>query len=75
MSLGWAGMDLFEQLRRSVSEFGTRLRPIHGTHWSRPTPCEEWDVRELVNHVVGGALRYTMLLHGATADGATLPAR
>jgi len=61
-------MDLFEQLTRSISEFGTRLRLVDTEHWSLPTPCDEWDVRELVNHVVGGALRYTMLLHGATAD-------
>ena len=28
----------------------------------------EWDVQALVNHVVGANRRYTMLLHGATAD-------
>jgi uncharacterized protein (TIGR03086 family) len=63
-----SAVDLFEQLGQSISEFGTRLRLVHGELWSRRTPCEEWDVRELVNHVVGGARRYTMLLHGATAD-------
>ncbi|MCA1690750.1 MAG: TIGR03086 family metal-binding protein [Acidimicrobiales bacterium] len=61
-------MDLFEQLERSAAEFGARLRLVRAEDWSRPTPCSEWDVRDLVNHVVGGALRYTMLLHGATAD-------
>lgn len=61
-------MDLFEQLERSAAEFGSRLRLVRAEDWSRRTPCPEWDVRELVNHVVGGALRYTMLLHGATTD-------
>jgi uncharacterized protein (TIGR03086 family) len=61
-------MDLFEQLDRSRLEFGTRLRLVRAEHWSLATPCDEWDVRALVNHVVGGATRYTMLLHGATAD-------
>jgi uncharacterized protein (TIGR03086 family) len=61
-------MDLFDQLERSTSEFGTRLRLVRTEHWSLATPCEEWDVRELVNHVVGGAVRYTMLLHGATSE-------
>jgi uncharacterized protein (TIGR03086 family) len=61
-------MDLLDQLERSTLAFGTRLRLVQTEHWSLATPCEKWDVRELVNHVVGGAVRYTMLLHGATAD-------
>jgi uncharacterized protein (TIGR03086 family) len=65
---GGLAMDSFEQLGQSISEFGARLRLVRREHWRLPTPCEEWDVRELVNHVVGGALRYAMLLHGATAE-------
>src|SRR5215213_1054604 len=61
-------MDLFEQLDRSIMEFGARLRLVRPEHWLLGTPCDEWDVRALVNHVVGGATRYVMLLHGATAD-------
>lgn len=66
-------MDLLEQLERSILEFGARLRLVRPEHWNLPTPCTEWDVRQLVNHVLGGAVRYTMLLHGATAEevGAT----
>ncbi len=67
-SYGCLAMDLFDQLGRSISEFGTRLRLVRAEHWGLATPCQEWDVRELVNHVVGGAVRYTMLLAGATAD-------
>lgn len=61
-------MDLFEQLDRSIEAFGARLRLVRAEHWLLATPCDEWDVRTLVNHVVGGATRYAMLLHGATAD-------
>jgi uncharacterized protein (TIGR03086 family) len=32
--------------------------------WNRPTPCDAWDVRQLVNHVVGGNVRYRMILDG-----------
>ncbi|WP_345033541.1 maleylpyruvate isomerase N-terminal domain-containing protein [Kutzneria kofuensis] len=35
--------------------------------WAAPTPCTEWDVRQLVNHVVRGNLNYVALLDGGTA--------
>jgi uncharacterized protein (TIGR03086 family) len=36
------------------------------TAWTAPTPCAEWDVRTLVNHVVGELLWVPPLLEGAT---------
>jgi uncharacterized protein (TIGR03086 family) len=45
--------------------FGSRLREVGTADWDRPTPCSEWDVRALVNHVVGANRRYTMLLGDA----------
>lgn len=61
-------MDAFDALSASRNEFDRRLRLVRGDHWSRPTPCDEWGVRELVNHVIGGCLRYAMLLRGAGPD-------
>jgi uncharacterized protein (TIGR03086 family) len=49
-------------------EFARRLRLVEPDDWRRPTPCSEWDARALVNHVVGGNVRYQLLLHGAPTE-------
>jgi uncharacterized protein (TIGR03086 family) len=58
-------VDLFV---RVSDGFARRLAIVRPAQWTAPTPCAEWDVRALVNHVVGANRRYAMLLHGATAD-------
>ncbi len=55
-------------LTRTSDAFALRLALVQPHEWIAPTPCTEWDVQALVNHVVGANRRYTMLLHGATAD-------
>ncbi|MBV9411170.1 MAG: TIGR03086 family protein [Acidimicrobiia bacterium] len=60
-------MDAVETLDRSRAEFRRVLGSVRREQWELPTPCEEWDVRELVNHVIGGNRRYEMLLHDASA--------
>ena len=45
---------------------GTRLvAAVTGEQWSHPTPCADWTVRQLVNHVVGGNRLFTRVLRGA----------
>jgi uncharacterized protein (TIGR03086 family) len=38
---------------RGVATFDTVIRQVRSDQWTNPTPCAEWDVRALVNHVVG----------------------
>ena len=61
-------MNGAEALERSGRGFRQRLVEVESDDWARPTPCDEWSVRDLVNHVVGGNFRYVMILAGEPAD-------
>lgn len=63
-----ASRDPLELLGIANDEFARRLRLIGPGDWRRPTPCSEWDVHALVNHVVGANVRYQLLLHGAPTE-------
>jgi uncharacterized protein (TIGR03086 family) len=60
-------MEGLDALSRANAGFEARLRAVDVGDWENETPCDEWDVRALVNHVVGANVRYAMLLGGATA--------
>jgi uncharacterized protein (TIGR03086 family) len=61
-------MDGAEALECSGRWFRQRLVDVGSDDWGRPTPCDEWNVRHLVNHVVGGNVRYVMILAGELGD-------
>jgi uncharacterized protein (TIGR03086 family) len=44
--------DQAELHRRAVEEFGARVRAVRDDQWELPTPCSDWNVRQLVNHLV-----------------------
>ncbi|MFC4590357.1 TIGR03086 family metal-binding protein [Sphaerisporangium corydalis] len=48
----------------SSAGFARVLGAVPSEQWSRPTPCSEWDVRQLVNHMTRGNLNYVFLLQG-----------
>ncbi|WP_426506052.1 TIGR03086 family metal-binding protein [Dactylosporangium sp. McL0621] len=60
-------MDEADRYERASAGFAAALREVHPQQWTAPTPCAEWDVRALVNHMTRGNLNYVALLAGATA--------
>ncbi len=57
-----------ERFGAAMAEFDRRVRGVRAEQWRNPTPCPEWDVRALVNHVVIEQLWAPLLLDGATID-------
>jgi uncharacterized protein (TIGR03086 family) len=58
--------DVKEFHRRALERFGQHVRAIRDDQWHDPTPCTEWDVRVLVNHLVYETLWMPPLLEGKT---------
>ena len=60
------GNEVRGLFRRSVDAFGARVHGVAGDRWAASTPCPDWDVRALVNHLVY-ELRWSVpLLAGRT---------
>lgn len=60
--------DLLRALGLAHDEFDRRIRRIGDADWHRPTPCTDWDVYALVNHVVVGGSRYGKLIRGNSRE-------
>ncbi|GAA4901372.1 TIGR03086 family metal-binding protein [Streptomonospora salina] len=62
--------DLLELHGQAMAEFDRRVRAIRVTQWGSPTPCSEWDVHDLLNHLTGEQLWVPFLLAGGTIEEA-----
>ncbi|MYW05464.1 TIGR03086 family metal-binding protein [Streptomyces sp. SID3343] len=57
---------LIERFVLAGAEFEQRLQMVRPEQWTWPTPCSEWDVRRLVNHMTRGNFGYVGLLRGGS---------
>ncbi len=51
---------------RALEATGRVVSGVAADQWADPTPCAEWNVRELMNHLVAGNLWAAELAAGAT---------
>lgn len=61
-------MEVVELHRRTIEEFLRAVRSVHSDAWPGPTPCPDWDLRALVNHVVAEDRWTVPLCRGATLE-------
>jgi uncharacterized protein (TIGR03086 family) len=55
-------------IRPAADAFGRTVHRVPAGAWGNGTPCSDWSVRELVNHLVGEHLWVPPLLAGKTLD-------
>ena len=58
-------VDLFA---RSIEEFGSRVQLVEEDQWEKPTPCGDWNVHDLVNHLVYEDVWAPPLFEGQTIE-------
>lgn len=61
-------MDLLEAHTAASDGLDRLIGRIGAADWNAPTPCTEWTVRDLLNHLVAEQLWVPVLLAGATIE-------
>ena len=61
-------MDVNTLYRRTVEFFADRVNAVKEDQWDDPTPCTDWTVRDLANHVTYENLWTVPLMEGATIE-------
>lgn len=61
-------MNVPDLHRRAAERFGDLVQAVKEDQWADPTPCADWNVRALVNHVVAENLWTPMLFGGSTVE-------
>jgi uncharacterized protein (TIGR03086 family) len=53
-------MDSMQMLQRAVDEAGRIVDTVSPDQLDNSTPCSEWTVRDLINHITGGATMFAI---------------
>ena len=61
-------MDSLDLLRRTVGETDKIITGLSDDQLALPTPCTDWKIRDLINHIVGGSTMFAV-----SAETGSLP--
>ena len=56
------------QYRRALLRTGHIVAGVRPEHLAEPTPCRDWDVRLLLNHIIGGNHMFADVARGGTVE-------
>lgn len=62
-------VDLLVVHHRALQATGRIVAGVRDDQWHEPTPCADWDVHGLLNHIVGGNRWVRPLVEGETIAG------
>lgn len=66
----WSTADLLDAFLRAQRAFGDRVHAVTDDQWEAPTPDDEWNVSDLVRHLVEEHRWAAPLLHGHDLESA-----
>lgn len=65
--------DEVRVLARAVDQAGDVLDQIHRDALDRPTPCSDWDLATLADHLVASPRRFLAMMRGQDVDWSAPP--
>ncbi|MDP9221068.1 MAG: TIGR03086 family metal-binding protein [Actinomycetota bacterium] len=60
--------DVRQLILSAIPAFTSTVLAVPDDAWDNPTPCEDWTVRDLVNHMTSEHLWAPRILHGETIE-------
>jgi uncharacterized protein (TIGR03086 family) len=63
-------MDFVSMFLSAQRAFGERVHAVREDQWHAATPCSDWDVAALVEHIIDEDKWLTPLIHGLDLDSA-----
>lgn len=60
-------------LSRALDQAGDVLAAVHADQLGQPTPCGDWDVAQLIGHLVNAPVRFLEMAGGVEPDWSAAP--